>query len=154
MRIFGIFDGYFGQEYETDAIDFKLRRVYEGMVHCMDSGETALHCLRDRLESSCAEQPCVSGQALGTSRRLCARPELGSTPLSSSPLCAPSPPPPPTLPATAAGSEQIARRIMAGGLMYISEATSKCESCSCPFTEPGALSATPAVRRAATHCEG
>ena len=29
-------------EYETDAIDFKLRRVYEGMVHCMDSGAMVL----------------------------------------------------------------------------------------------------------------
>ena len=29
-------------EYETDAIDFKLRRVYEGMVHYMDSGAVVL----------------------------------------------------------------------------------------------------------------
>ena len=29
-------------EFETDAIDFKLRRVYEGMVHCMDSGAMVL----------------------------------------------------------------------------------------------------------------
>ena len=29
-------------EYETDAIDFELRRVYEGMVHCMDSGAMVL----------------------------------------------------------------------------------------------------------------
>ena len=25
-------------EYEDPSIDFLLRRVYEGMVHCMDSG--------------------------------------------------------------------------------------------------------------------
>lgn len=25
-------------EYESSAIDFPLRRVYEGMAHCMDSG--------------------------------------------------------------------------------------------------------------------